>query len=287
MRAAKPLASLLLAGLSGLSLLPLTGCVLPEDFERLRKEMADVQQNVVAVQRTQADTEARLKAVEGQLSGGSENQRTAVADLRSENEDLKRQVSQTSQQIADTNTRIDALSREVEDVKAGARRPSGGTSATPPPVVPVPGTPGTEAMPPETGGSAAQAGPGAQELYNSAYADFSKGNFDLAVSGFEEFAQRFPDSDVADNALYWIGECRFSQGKFQEAVAAYDKMLERYPRSDRAAAANLKKGLSYLEQNQVSQAVVQLRYVVSTFPSSDEARIARDRLASLGASPGR
>ena len=281
----KPHPFLLLAGLSGLTL---TGCVLPEDFERLRKEMADVQQNVVAAQRTQADTEARLKAVEGQLSGGSENQRTAVADMRAENEDLKRQVSQTSQQIADTNTRIDALSREVDDVKAqGARRPSGGTSTTPPPVVPVPGTSGTEAVPPEPGGSAAQAGPGAQELYNSAYADFSKGNFDLAVSGFEEFAQRFPDSDVADNALYWIGECRFSQGKFQDAVAAYDRMLERYPRSDRAPAANLKKGLSYLEQNQVSQAVVQLRYVVSTFPSTDEARIARDRLASLGASVGR
>jgi tol-pal system protein YbgF len=268
--------------------LPLCGCILPEDFERLRKEMADVQQNVVAVQRTQADTEARLKAVEGQLSGGSESQRTAVADLRAENEDLKRQVSQTAQQIADTNTRIDALSREVEDVKAqGARRPSG-TPATPPPLVPAPGASvGGEAPPVETGASAAQAGPGAQELYNSAYADFSKGNFDLAVSGFEEYAQRFPDSDVADNALYWIGECRFSQGKFQDAVAAYDRMLERYPRSDRAAAANLKKGLSYLEQNQVSQAVVQLRYVVSTFPRSDEARIARDRLASLGASPGR
>ena len=271
-----------------LAVVPLCACVLPEDFERLRKEMADVQQNVVAVQRTQADTETRLKAVEGQLSGGTENQRTAVADMRAENEDLKRQVAQTSQQIADTNTRIDALSREVEDVKAqGARRPSAGTSPTPPPVVPLPGTSGAEAVPPEPGGPAAQAGPGAQELYNSAYADFSKGNFDLAVSGFEEFALRFPDSDVADNALYWIGECRFSQGKFQEAVAAYDKMLERYPRSDRAAAANLKKGLSYLEQNQVSQAVVQLRYVVSTFPSSDEARIARDRLASLGASPGR
>ena len=273
---------LLLAGL------PLCGCVLPEDFERLRKEMADVQQNVVAAQRQQADTETRLKAIETELSGGSDSQRTAVADLRAESEDLKRQVSQTSQQIADTNTRIDALSRQVEDVKAqGARRPSGGTSVPPPPVVPSPGTSAVPEAPPEGGGSGAPAGPGAQELYNSAYADFTKGNFDLAVSGFEEYAQRFPDSDVADNALYWIGECRFSQGKFQDAVGAYDRMLERYPRSDRAPAANLKKGLSYLEQNQVSQAVVQLRYVVSTFPSTDEARIARDRLASLGASVGR
>jgi tol-pal system protein YbgF len=266
--------------------LPLAGCVLPEDYERLRKEMADVQQNVVAMQRQQAEAEARLKTVEGTLSGGSESQRTAVADLRASNEDLTRQVSQTVQQIADTNTRIDALSREVQDVRQmqAPRRPA---TVAPIPTTPVPGTSAVpETLPPEPG-SDAPAGPGAQELYNSAYADFSKGNFDLAVSGFEEYAQRFPDSDVADNALYWIGECRFSQGRFQDAVAAYDKMLERYPRSDRAAAANLKKGLAFLEQNQVGQAVVQLRYVVSTYPNSDEARIARDRLASLGASVGR
>jgi tol-pal system protein YbgF len=238
------------------------------------------------MQRQQAAAEARLKTVEGELSGGSESQRTAIADLRASSEDLARQVSQAVQQITDTNTRIDTLSREVQDVRQTQtpRRPA---VSAPVPTAPAPATSSVpEALPPEPG-SAAPAGPGAQELYNSAYADFSRGNFDLAVSGFEEYAQRFPDSDVADNALYWIGECRFSQGKFQDAVASYDRMLERYPRSDRAAAANLKKGLAFLETNQVGQAVVQLRYVVSTYPNSDEARIARDRLASLGAPVGR
>lgn len=278
MHRARPLV-LLLAAVS------LGGCILPEDFERLRKEVADVQQNVLAAQRQQAADDARLKAIETEINGGTESQRTALADLRASNDDLKRQVSQATQQIADTNTRIDTLSREVQDVRQAApRRPAASATVVP---SPAPATPtATETLPPEPG-TGAPAGPGAQELYNSAYADFSRGNFDLAVSGFEEYAQRFPDSDVADNALYWIGECRFSQGKFQEAIAAYDRLLERYPRSDRAAAANLKKGLSFLETNQVGQAVVQLRYVVSTYPSTDEARIARDRLASLGASVGR
>jgi tol-pal system protein YbgF len=277
MRRFRPLVLLLAA-------VPLGGCVLPEDFERLRKEVADVQQNVLAVQRQQAAEDARLKKIEAEMSGGSESQRTALADLRASTDDLKRQIAQAAQQITDTNTRIDSLSREVQDVRQAPRRPapSAPVQTAPPPVAPG-GTGGSEALPPEPG-SSTPAGPGAQELYNSAYADFSRGNFDLAVSGFEEYAQRFPDSDVADNALYWIGECRFSQGKFQEAIAAYDRMLERYPRSDRAAAANLKKGLSFLETNQVGQAVVQLRYVVSTYPTADEARIARDKLASLGAS---
>ena len=100
---------------------------------------------------------------------------------------------------------------------------------------------------------------------------------------FQEYASRYPESDLADNALYWVGECLFSQGRFADAVSAFDRMLEKYPQSDRAAAANLKKGLAFLEQNKISQALVQLRYVATTYPSSDEARIARDKLASLGA----
>ena len=112
----------------------------------------------------------------------------------------------------------------------------------------------------------------------------SRGNFALAISGFEEYASRYVDSDLADNALYWVGECLLSQGDYAGAIKAYDRMLSQYPRSDRAAAAHLKKGLCFLEQNDIGQAIVQLEFVREQFTGSDEARIARDKLASLGES---
>ena len=135
---------------------------------------------------------------------------------------------------------------------------------------------------PPTGGAAA-ALPDPQSLYNTAYADYSKGNYALAISGFEEYRTKFPTSPLADNAMYWIGECQFSQGAFPEAIAAFDRLLAAHPDSEKAAAANLKKGLAFLEQNDVRRAIVQLRYVVSEYPQSDEAKIARDKLTSLGA----
>ena len=95
------------------------------------------------------------------------------------------------------------------------------------------------------------------------------------------------DADLADNALYWTGECRFSQGSYSAAVDAFDAMLEKYPRSDKAPAADLKKALAYLEMNRIGQAIVQFEHVVAAYPASDEARVARDRLTALGASPGR
>ena len=88
---------------------------------------------------------------------------------------------------------------------------------------------------------------------------------------------------TARNALYWVAECRFSQGDFGAAVQGFDEMLSRYPDSDKAASANLKKALAYLEQNDIQRAILQLRYVHGSYSGTDEARIARDKLASLGA----
>ena len=44
------------------------------------------------------------------------------------------------------------------------------------------------------------------ELYRSAYEDYMRGNYDLAADGFGEYLRRWPDTELSDNALYWIGE---------------------------------------------------------------------------------
>ena len=61
--------------------------------------------------------------------------------------------------------------------------------------------------------------------------------YTLAISGFQDFADQFPDSALADNAMYSIAECYYSQGAFSDAIGAFDRMLERFPTSDKAAAA--------------------------------------------------
>jgi TolA-binding protein len=53
------------------------------------------------------------------------------------------------------------------------------------------------------------------EVYNMAYSDYRKGNFELAIDGFKMYREQFPESPLADNSLYWIGECYFSQRKYR------------------------------------------------------------------------
>jgi tol-pal system protein YbgF len=96
----------------------------------------------------------------------------------------------------------------------------------------------------------------------------------------------FPETELADNAAYWTGECYFSQAKYEQAIREFDDILRVYPRSDKLASALLKKGYAYLELGQREQGVVQLQHVIREYPGTDEANLARQRLSALGVDAG-
>lgn len=122
-----------------------------------------------------------------------------------------------------------------------------------------------------------------QEVYNTAYADYLKGNFDLASDGFKIYRDNFPDSPLADNALYWIGECFFSQRKFGEAIDVFNDLILEYPQGDKIAAAYLKKGLSLVELRRKDEGLVVFKLLISKYPLEEEARIAQEKIKELSA----
>jgi tol-pal system protein YbgF len=120
------------------------------------------------------------------------------------------------------------------------------------------------------------------QVYQEAYRDYQRGNFDLAIAGFQDFLKSSPNSDLADNAAYWIAESLFSQKKYRDAIEQFDNVVTRYPRSDKVPGSLLKKGYAYISIGERSQGVVQLQYVVHEHPTSQEAALARQRLRQLG-----
>lgn len=121
-----------------------------------------------------------------------------------------------------------------------------------------------------------------EELYNSAYGDFIKGSYDLARQGFQEYVNNYPDTELSDNALYWIGETFYVDRKFAKAVDAFDRVIQLYPKGDKAAATILKKGFSYLELKNNKASIKELRWVIQKYPSSNSAKLAKARLKSMG-----
>jgi tol-pal system protein YbgF len=120
------------------------------------------------------------------------------------------------------------------------------------------------------------------DVYNAAYRDYQKGSYDLAISGFRDFLQANPASELADNASYWIAESLFSQKKYREAIQQFDTVVTKYPKSDKVAGSLLKKGYAYISLGERAQGIVQLQYVVHEHPKSQEAGLARQKLKQLG-----
>ncbi|MFW6161060.1 MAG: tol-pal system protein YbgF [Acidobacteriota bacterium] len=120
-----------------------------------------------------------------------------------------------------------------------------------------------------------------QELFNMAREDYLKGHFDLAIEGFKIYKIHFPESPLADNASYWIGECLFSQQKFEEAVDQFTDVILNYPFSDKIAAAYLKKGLSLIQIGKKEEALATLKLLVSKYPLEEETKLAQEKIKEL------
>lgn len=236
-----------------------------------------------------------IRAVREQLKVLADLVRQSIADQTG----IKDDVRAIPSQYQDLLRRIDQLSLEVQKVSADLAatraleaRPAGQPEAPA-------GKLAKESAPqkkPET--KPGQSPPAAKsqaapvvpppasnisptEAYRMAYNDYLKGNYDLAVESFKLYRQQFADSPLADNALYWIGECHFSQKKYEEAIDDFNAVVLAYPQGDKVPAAHLKKGISFMELGKKEEALAAFKLLVSKYPLSEETRIAQDKIKEL------
>lgn len=107
-----------------------------------------------------------------------------------------------------------------------------------------------------------------------------KRRFDEAVAAFSEILERAPDSDLADNARYWIGEARYLQRRFRPALAEFTKVLA-YPYTEKADDAQLMIARSYLALGEADQAMAAFRKLLQNYPGSEYVDEAREELRQL------
>jgi len=120
-----------------------------------------------------------------------------------------------------------------------------------------------------------------KEVYSMAYSDYRNGNFELAIDGFKMYREQFPESPLADNSLYWIGECYFSQKKYERAIEQFNELILNYPRGDKIPAAYLKKGFSFMELGKKEEALSVFKLLISKYPLEEETKIAQQKIKEL------
>lgn len=227
-----------------------------KEYLALSQQIATLQGQVAEADQARAESAKELRRIVDLLIEQS-------AMIKKLQQDLKSQDERTMVVIKDQQERLSAISDQLKAAAAQASLGSGGLPSGSP-------TPGG-------------AGPGApalapRDLYQQAYSDFARKNYDLSIQGFTEYLRLYRDTDLADNAQYWIGECLQAQAKYEDAVTAFNALLRDFPASDKIPDARYKKGVALEALGRKSQAILEYRFVVERFPNAQAARLAREKL---------
>lgn len=243
-----------------------SGCITPPKEDPVLIKLDQIDRRVDSIERV-VQNESLLE-----IAREIEQLRAEVRALRGQVETLQYEsegaATRQRDQYLDLDQRLQALER-------GTR-----------PVAEVPADGAVAAAGAATGAATAAAGlpiPGGDDRqnYQAALELLKQGRYPQAESAFGEFLVAFPDSDLADNAQYWLGETFYVNRRFEPALAAFQVVLDKYPDSRKTPDALLKVGFCNYELKRWAEARAALEEVVSGFGDTTAARLAGQRLEKM------
>ncbi len=204
-------------------------------------------------------------------------------------QELERARSRLELRLDEMNRNLLALRERLDAQEQALEKLAQGPPAKAPARAPEPKVRVVELVPPEAPRETQAPQPplpDAADLYRRAYSAYQDGRYGQAILDFEEFLQRYPDHEYADNAQYWIGESFYSQGEYEQAVVEFQRVVDRYPNEPKAPDALYKIGRCYEQMGDLDKARVFWARVVKLHPDSEAAREARKRLEARGGEGG-
>ena len=245
------------------------------DILQLNRDVLDLRERVKQIQTTIDQNDAVLKGLVEKMADQVNTLSGSMTKISQSVDALKNQNDSTTREMRTILTTLNATVKELEEATASMRTQLNSVSRE------VTNLKTTE-----------QPLASANDLWRSAYVDYSAGNYDLAISDLQEFLSKYPNEPRAPQAHLMMGEALAAQKKYDLARDEYDIVLQKYPESDTTKTALLKKGLALAETNQSQAAIQTLTEVTKRFPGTSEAASASQKLRHLQAgqrrtTPGR
>jgi len=235
-----------------IAVLSLAGCATHRQVQELNLDVNSVAQEIQSI-RTDS---ARLDSL---FRSNVEQSRKLNADFAAYVARLDERMQMVEARLEDAITLINRASGAIESRSGrSVQQPSGDT----------------------TGSSGGQESGqmDCQKVYNAAYFDVVKQNYDLAIKGFQNYLNECSKTALADNAQYWIGECYYLQKQYESAETEFKKMIDNYPTSERLSAAKLKMAKSMYNQRFKTKAKEIFEQIIKDYPGTEEAQEAAQML---------
>lgn len=124
-----------------------------------------------------------------------------------------------------------------------------------------------------SGGGEGQAfggGPGAKQMYETAYGYMLQQEYDAAETAFRDFLKRYPNDSLAGNAQYWLGETYYLRGEFKTAATAFLEGYEKHRQNAKAPESLLKLAMSLDRLGQREAACSSYSELSAQFPNAPD-----------------
>ncbi|WP_413944015.1 tetratricopeptide repeat protein [Bdellovibrio sp. HCB-162] len=207
----------------------LTGCLKTRNDVRENEQRQVMQQQVVTLQRTNADAagkvsdleesirelNGRVDVVENRIGQGNSGVENALKSSQEQNRDLNQKVMILQEALTKMEKDILALNAELQAVKAQKAAHA---------EVPVKLT--------------------KKDIYEAAQGYFEKKDWKQAILNYQKYRDENPKGGKFADATYKIGVSFQELGMKDEAKTFYDEVVSKFPKSEEARRAKIRlKGL--------------------------------------------
>ena len=207
----------------------------------------------IASERDMGTLKLQLKELNDTLAVMQVNQ----AELATKMEELNQNLAVSNENLSQLDAQIFNLSTKLDDIDAAVKSAQG----------------------PE--GEAEKKVLLPSDIFNEAKNHLNTQAYDMAVSGFKLYIEKYPEGENVEQAYIYLGDAYFAQEQAKPAAIAYATALQKFPESKIVPTARLKYARSIIPLGKTEEAKRYLNSVVQDFGTSPEARLAKEELAQL------
>ena len=260
---------------------PVTARAADREHQQIMADIRMLQEQVVRLQLVMESLGEVLHQISAKMDTQADATRRAFADHRLVIDSVVGGVRIVREKLEDSNVRISSLSQEVEALRVAI--PPMPPTFTQMLTDPETGLPIETPLPSAVPSNRPVLSPGVspQRMYDTAWADYTNGQWELAIQGFEAYVSAFPRSEFADDAQFYVGQTHYADGAFEDAVGAFEQVLVNYPDGDIVPEASYKRGLALDRLGETDRAQQAFELVVESYPNSTMAALAQQALDRL------
>ncbi|MEH6462448.1 MAG: tol-pal system protein YbgF [Shewanella psychromarinicola] len=105
--------------------------------------------------------------------------------------------------------------------------------------------------------------------------------YDEAIPAFRNFIAKYPESNYAANANYWLGQLLYNKNEFSDAKQAFSTVVSQFADSNKRGDSLVKLGMIAEEENDLAGAKALYNKVIKEYADSASARLAQQQLLAL------